>query len=456
MNANTEVLEVNLDFSAVEAGHENPQGNRTMNHKQEWMKKLPGLLRGFGALAVLVSLYSFFARGWEGSSDLIRYLMLLGHTGALAAIGLASGHFLREGKGARLLLTLALVSVVANFAILGAFIFSGIFAGQLGVYPYYLAWTIGSPMSAALISLGSLIVLIPIAQVGFLTLARGISKRMTLLFLLGNAALLIPMREPMMVAALTLAMAGMLLYWCGKSLRQNTEVKTLEGMTALALQFLPIGVLIGRNLWLYRPDAMVLTVAALAGFIALRQLSLFLDSNSRLRRISEVFSLGLAGLSGFALLVTFIDAGLRIPLSVVLATLATAAMVYELSTRSDQAAAIYRSIAVAIVVTGLGLNLYLFGGILASLLTIATGIALIAGSYMVQQRSALIGGVILFLGGLFEQLGHVFFQFEIGYWAALAILGVLAIVIGSLLESQGGNIKARLTAWKSGYKEWNY
>ena len=73
-----------------------------------WMARLPGLLRIFGAAAVLFSLYTytFFARGWQGSGDLMRYLMLLGHTGALAAIGLASGHFLREGKGARLLVIL--------------------------------------------------------------------------------------------------------------------------------------------------------------------------------------------------------------------------------------------------------------------------------------------------------------------------------------------------------------
>ena len=64
----------------------------TPSTSREWLKKLPGLLRSFGALAVMFSLYSFFARGWEGSSDMLRYLMLLGHTGALAAIGLERGH----------------------------------------------------------------------------------------------------------------------------------------------------------------------------------------------------------------------------------------------------------------------------------------------------------------------------------------------------------------------------
>ena len=90
-------------------------------------------------MAVLFSLYTFLMRGWEGSSVLIRYLMLLGHTGALATIGLASGHFLKEAKGARLLLVLALISVPANFAILGAFIFSASTTLNLGIYPQYVA-----------------------------------------------------------------------------------------------------------------------------------------------------------------------------------------------------------------------------------------------------------------------------------------------------------------------------
>ena len=44
----------------------------------EWVKKLPMLLRTIGTVAVILSMYSFLVRGWEGSSDLVRYFMLLG------------------------------------------------------------------------------------------------------------------------------------------------------------------------------------------------------------------------------------------------------------------------------------------------------------------------------------------------------------------------------------------
>ena len=62
---------------------------------KNWMHYLPMLLRGIGALAIIVSLYTFLARGWDASSDLFRYLVFLGHTAALAVIGLISAKVIK-------------------------------------------------------------------------------------------------------------------------------------------------------------------------------------------------------------------------------------------------------------------------------------------------------------------------------------------------------------------------
>jgi hypothetical protein len=454
MSSNGEALELD-DFNGDIAADKPPEDNARGTNR-EWLKQLPGLLRSFGAAAVLFSLYNFFARGWEGSGDLIRYLMLLGHTGALAAIGLASGHFLREGKGARLLLTLALVSVVANFAILGAFIFSGLYHGQLGNYPSYLTWSVGGSLTALLTTAGSLAILLPVVRIGFLTLARGISKRMTILFLLGNAALLLPVRAPEMVTALTLAMAALLLFWCGKSLRDSTEVKTREGMVALALQFIPISVLIGRNLWLYSSDSLLYTMAIVAAFIAVRQLSLFLGAQSLLRGIGNKISLILSGMTGVGIYTTLLDAGTGGSAALIGATLTSAAMIYEVGLRSGVYGSGYRSFATAVAVLGLGFNLIAYGGFLSAILTMGVGIALVAASYVAQNRSTFTGGITLLLGSMVEQLVHAFRLFDLGSWASLAVVGIAAILIGSLLESRGGQLKSRLMAWKSRYSEWTY
>ena len=71
-----------------------------------WMQNLPDLLRILGAGALIIAMYGFLVRGWQSGNDVSRYLMLLGHTGLLSVIGLASGHWLKEAKSARLLVTL--------------------------------------------------------------------------------------------------------------------------------------------------------------------------------------------------------------------------------------------------------------------------------------------------------------------------------------------------------------
>jgi len=453
MNNNQAIIEID-SFDMAGAG--NFSEDQQAAPAREWMKKLPDLLRSLGALAVLISLYNFFALGWDGSSDLVRYLMLLGHTGALAGIGLASGHFLREGKGARLLLSLALVSVVANFAILGAFIFSSLPGVDLVAYPHYLTWSVASPGIAIMTTLGSLLVLLPVMRIGFLTLARGISKRMTLIFLLANAALLLPIRTPEMVALLTLVMAGMLLLWCGGDLRKSTEVKTREGMVALLMQFMPIGVLLGRNIWLYSSDSMLYTVAVMAGYIAVRQLSLFFNVRSWLRGASNILSLLLSAMTGFGLYAALQNGCVGDSLALVVATLAIASMNFDIASRAGRNGVFYRSLAIVVTVFGLTINLLFFGGILSSLLTMAIGVALVAGSYIMQMRSSFIGGIVLMLGSLLEQGIQTFRYFDLGSWVGLAMLGIIAIVIGSLLESRGGQLKARFQALKSHYNEWSY
>ncbi|MCW8998900.1 MAG: hypothetical protein OQK04_09320, partial [Kangiellaceae bacterium] len=51
--------------------------------KKSWSDYLPVVLRGLGAAAVLISLYTFIVKGWQSSDDLARYLTLLGHTALL-------------------------------------------------------------------------------------------------------------------------------------------------------------------------------------------------------------------------------------------------------------------------------------------------------------------------------------------------------------------------------------
>ena len=91
------------------------------------------LLRIFGACAVLASMSLFLMNGWSEGNDIQRYLKLLAQTGLLTLGGLALSVGLKEYKGARLFYGLSLVSVAANFTILGALIYSMVQWGSKAV-----------------------------------------------------------------------------------------------------------------------------------------------------------------------------------------------------------------------------------------------------------------------------------------------------------------------------------
>ena len=314
----------------------------------------------------------------------------------------------------------------------------------------------GTPLAALLITAGSLLVLVPVMRIGFLTLVRGISRPMTILFLAGNAALLLPARTPPAAAVLALVMAGMLLLWCGERLRQSTEVKTREGMIALALQFLPIGVVLGRNVWLYAADSLLYTAAALAAFVALRQLSLFMVKSSDWYRGINLLSGLLAGLTGMELNSSLLSSGTGSSPALVVATLVASAMIFEIAARGSEESRGYRSLAALVLVSGLGSNLLSYGGILATVLTMVVGSALIAGSYATRNRSLFIGGAVLLVGGTLQQLVHAIRFFDLAGWATITLVGVAAILLGSLLESSGGRLKGRFATWKARHQDWTY
>ena len=428
-----------------------------------FMEKLPGLLRLFGAAAVLFSLYSFLFRGWEGSDDLLRYGMLLGHTLLLVVIALGSGKIFREGKSPRLLMMLSLVSVPVNFAILGAFIFAGYNSVFAVDYPTYVAWSVGSLNTAIALALAACAVLIPVILLAFRTLVRGMSINMSALFVVANLVLLIPARDPITIFVLASALAIVTLFISAKTAHQRTEVKTFEGMIALMLQFLPLAILLGRSAWLYAADMLLFVGIAGTLFIILRHISVYLNerlttsqvSNSRILALLNLVSLVLAQISGLALSCFLFEANINDSIALVAGALTAAAMSYEISIRAIKKPCFYRCVAILVLTLPTLLNLIFVGGVVASLTTLALGLACAVYSYHVQQRLLLIAGSIMVLAGMIDQLINTMSYFDFNYWLAMAAVGIVAIVLASLLESKGQQMKILAKKYHADYRRWS-
>lgn len=424
-------------------------------------KKLPALLRILGATALLFAMYSFLVRGWQEGNDMFRYLLLLGHTGMLTAIGLISGHYLKESKGARLLLVLALASVPINFAILGSFIYSqtvAIATAYSGDFPNYVSWTVDSLNTALLTSAGALMVLIPVTFLGFIVLARQMAVKLSILFLFSNAAMLLPLRDPQMIGLIVLALTIAVSMATRAFADKQIAARTSEGILALGLQLLPLSVLAIRNLWLYTPDDFLFAMLCVCIFLMLRQASLCLEAAKKARIILDRIALIPALLivlplsSALAVLTdsAFLPASLVLPVSLAI----SAAMVYDLSRRSQGYASAFRLIAIWELLLGMTLNLALYDGLLATLSCIVIGACLLMHGYRVRQRGVFLAGAALMLIGMLQQLFELIYRFDLASWISFAILGIIAIVAGSMLESQSLRISERLSGCKNAFRHW--
>ncbi len=420
-------------------------------------KRLPTILRILGATAVVIAMYSFLTKGWQTGSDVFRYLIMLGHTGLLTAIALASSRWLKESKGARLLLTLALVSVPANFTILGALIFSQSGAMELNAYPQYVAWSVDNLNTAILLTGIAVLLLIPITLLGFGVLARSLSINLSLIFLASNAALLVPVRDPAMIATMVTLLTVGVLYLSRKTALNKSAAKTHEGIIALSLQLLPLGVLMGRTLWLYSADLFLFTVMTAAVYMVLRQITLYIDQASGWRNLLNAASLIPA--SAISLLITnTLDQMGILPNSVLLPLGATvsAAMIYDISKRSVNSTGFYRRFASLGMALALIANTFIFNDFLSATACAICGLAILLFGYKQQQRSLFVSGAIMLIFGFAHQLYALVHQFDLGSWATLALFGITAIVVASVMESKGLAVRTHLRQWRKNLANWEH
>lgn len=418
---------------------------------------LPRILRALGGTTLIASISIFLLQGWENGNDVFRYLLLLGHSVVLTAIGFASGHYLKESKGARLLVTLALGSVPANFAILGAFVYSLASAGGVDL-PQFVVWQVDNWTTLSMTLAGAVVLMAPMVVLGFMVLARSSALRLSGVFLLGNAALLFPARDPVTTAVLMLALTAMALWANARITKADPTLRTWEGLVARALQFAPVGVVFGRTAWLYSGDAFVFTAMSVIAFVLLRHFALMMKPQSSLRGWMEKASVAssLTTAYGAVFCVDRLAPALTESALLPLFAFVSAALVFEIGLRAANGGAGYRRLAAAMIALGLLVQLWIGGSVVVAAICLAAGLALVVYGYSVEQRVVFGLGALLLSVGLIHQIHFAITTFDLGSWGSLAVLGVVAIVAGSAVERHGERVKAQMALWKNRFQGWEY
>ncbi|NEV63252.1 hypothetical protein [Thiorhodococcus minor] len=445
-----------LDFSAESANESRAAPDRQIGPPEAAKGKtlsLSLLLRGLGGLVIVAAFVMYLFQGWREGDALTRCLLLLGHTAILTLAGFASGRLLHESKGARLFIALALAAVPVNFAYLGGLTYDHLTWDAPLVMDSAASFWMASlgqltAGSALLVTAASLLGLALATWVGFLIMARRSAWPLTGLYLLVNAALLVPTRQDLAVSAMLLALGVMVVTVALRIRRADPSLATPEGIFARTTLLLPLLVLGGRSLWLYAPDALFFTTLSLIAYLGLRLALGATRNDARWHGALEVLAVIAAALSTLLVFHSVIDARVipeaaKIPL----AAGVFAGLLVDLSTLGSRWSCGFRGAAALVASLAMLFNLTAFGGFGNALAGLAIGIATLAYGYVGKSRFIFALGLIAAVAGLGFAAEDALSTFTIGGWSALVLLGIATIVAGSVVERHGARLKASLTRW---------
>ena len=406
-------------------------------------------LRILGAGVILASMSVFLLQGWNDGNDIRRYLLLLTQTGLLAAAGFAMSHIVKETKGARLFFGLALVSIPANFTILGALLYSVFqWDGGLTAYPGYADWRIEDVASIGVTMGAAMLVLVPVTLFCFAIMARHSAKSLSVHFLALNALLLLPIRSSMLAG--TIALVGVLyaLYVMGKLTRENRALKTGEGKFALASLFIPLGIILFRSMYFYQVDSLMIAMVGIVLFLSARQASLFPDRSARLAMALEIISWPLAMIVALAVTDAFAPAlvsGLGAPLFAI--TYAALALdVIRRTGSSFLARTMGASISIAVALS-FTFSVAMTSTAMTALFSVAAGTMLLLWGAAARRLMTIIAGLVTLGAGVLFGFDAIVQLIITSSWVDLAIFGASAIALGSIIDRHGVALKLRITRW---------
>jgi hypothetical protein len=413
---------------------------------------LSALLRGAGALVIVAAFVLYLFEGWREGDALTRYLILLGHTVVLTLTGFALGHWLREPRGARLLVALGLAAVPVNFAFLGGITYDRL-AGDAargsaeGAWDWL--WSVGAGLAPGMVlplTLAALAVLALAVRLAYQVLARASAAGLAAAYLGANALLLVPTRAEAVIAGLLVAATLSLAWIAWRLRRRDPALATAEGRFARLVLALPLLVLAGRSVWLYAPGEVFFTTLALLGYLAVRQTALGLDAARR--GGLELLALLLALATAWMTLVTLVELNVLPPvLRIPMVGAVFAALLWDLGTVAVQRSAGYRAAAAFGVAASVGANLAAFTGMGTAFTALASGLLVLAYGYAARGRAVFVLGLLTALGGLAVIGERAVAAFTLGGWTGLVALGVLTLIAGSVLERHGPALRSAASRW---------
>ena len=425
---------------------------------------LADALRLVGAALLVTSLSRFLLAGVEVDDDLHRFALLLGQTALFTGAGFVVARLFDDARGARLLFALALLSVPAGFAVLGAMAYSfapldpaalrapsfwpteGAGTPDARDLPAFARWRVASLRETLIATGAAAAVLLPTTFFALAVLARGAALRIGVASLLACAFLLVPVRDPSWTGLLVLGSGLVAALALRGPSTDDPALHTLEARFARLLPFAPALVIAARTFVVDSPDAAFLALSG-AALVLLARASLRAPGRGS-RAVAVPFTVGvvgaaLVGTGLHQLLPATFGAGAGL-----IAFAAAGAAVLELGRRVAPG----RSTRLAETCWSLGLLGYLVftalvGGAGANAPGIVAGASTVVALSLWRARPWLgvAASPVLAIGLAGVALATFEWMTEHG-WQSLVALGLAAVIGGSVVQRHGPALAAR---WRS-------
>jgi len=403
-------------------------------------------LRIAGAALVVAAASTFMLQNWQVGNDLMRYAMLVGQSLLLAAAAYFVGLTVREGRSARTFLALVLATIPVSFAVLGGLVYSRFHLGELPTLPNYASWVAPSKGSALLAAFGTLVLLVPLALVSFTALARKEAKALTLAFCGANLLVLVPLRQPEVVAAMAGAALLGLLHLELTRFAVTAQLDTLEGKLARVMPFAPPLIMLGRVFHLYHvgPGFIggVLLIAGAALWLALSRMS------TGVRRDLGAWLASASAVAGWGFCWSELSRQLpSVGVSILLLGLPAAALLFVGSARAVASRNALLSVGTILaLMTTLSASAF-DHGTAAAFCCIVLGVAVAVWGASVRAPIRIVGGALVALWGIGLQVWLAVHADNLLRWVSLTAVGILLIVGSAYIERN----RARLSRfWHAG------
>lgn len=407
------------------------------------------VMRVSGAVTMLFSMVLFLYDGVSIDNDIERYLSILGLTSATALAGFALSWWLNEQRGARMFFGLALASIPANFAVIGAMLYAIVPLDKLAVsYPAALQWQAPTLQSLLLAGVGTMIVLLPVTWIGMSIMARPARGWLTPLMLAASAVLLIPVRTPEIVLIIaTVAALGIYLA-IRRASTDATALKTPAGRLTLALLFVPLVTTVVRSLWLYPGGTEVVLMLSVMGYALIRFAAMRVTGKGLLHHLLAFGNLALLIPASLSIAML---ASPHLPevLTMMIINLMTGAAGYDIATRARTPALkslIDLIIALAMSMMLAGSALLMTGSALTTMVTTVGALLLMVMGVLTRNRIRFLAGgstliALMFIHGL--GLGYVYdLALQTGWWG-IALAGGTLIIAASVVDRHGAQLLLR-------------